>query len=1335
METSREKREEEENFERAYRRIVVDGMFKEKQKEKNQLEDMLEISEIRDYNCLMKYEYILKLGFFSSNVNVLHVYRLVKEEYEKKFEDVAKCLGSTILISIVDTNDINDTCEHMEEYFLKNYEKLKQYSYVIGNTNYPLGFEKNRNGIFRVYLFKIIPNKTFLLNKGNFLYFDNKDIPTNYDSIAIERGLYYETKGLEKIDGIVEEKKKKLYLPNGNYNSCGENINYRSGISNSRNSLHYSYMYKVRNSEQILPFLLIEFEFKCLRVDISIPICEYCCTAKAVYYCYNDKAHLCDICDIKHHEKNKILKNHKRIHISESPFQFGKCPYHPNELVENVCMKCFCSLCPNCLLIGNHGRGNFRNHPITNIKDAFILSNQKKSLSDIAIENRKIKIVHLLKKKHKLLSEIYSNFTSLQKRIDILYKYIINELKYIKKKKINFLMALKRSVLSELLIIEWMEAFSFHTKLSLNLSDFILYQKKHQLLTEFLNRKINVDNTLLKFIPQWVFQKIHIHSNIFIYEDNFYKLNLSPNKCILFHNSKSDKTLHDNDNTLENNENKLKSMYNFNSAFNGGYRHFSMFDDDKCEVRQEDETHVAFSRIEQKGENLTPGEPSIDEEGKIGELCDVDMLDVKKMVHLKGDCSSVYELTKDKIMNCNLLYRIFRNEHGLDKHSEGMALKKSYMYRELWKNLVNYKYINVIHILKVRHSFNSLELVAAFLTISLHYDGLEDFVKHIIKHEIYTLLNKNIDYHTKMKVTQLMDNITTLLCIQRFRMSPLVDKYVQMCFLEVEKNKDSFLSDVQHICEEEGAHLYESYLAQRKNRCSEEAYTCPPDAAFSGVTPNKGVADGGNANGGSSSGGNANGDSSSGGNANGGSSSGGNANGDSSSGGNANGGSSSGGNANGDSSSGGNANGGSSSGGNANGDSSSGGNANGGSSSGGNANGDSSSGGNANGGSSSGGNANGDSSSGGNANGGSSSGGNANGDSSSGGNANGGSSSGGNANGDSSSGGNANGGSSSGGNANGDSSSGGNANGGSSSGGNANGSKSEPPVGEDGRRGEQKRESNILEVNCTVQEEDNTILDNVANAVWRNQPVEKDDLWSSSSANNRISDGEKEELAILKKLKEYIYIYVEKLIKDLVNTHHKDLNDNIRFLFYTIHDEIDGINRTVSMNGKKFSIHTLTLCLDLFLNSVLYPYIFYVHEEHVQAGVGGNSALRQKVTLLFGQTLREISIYVFQIYNMGMYDSNLKAFISNIKSNKMLAGRLFNWMVKNLEAPRYYAPVRWSYHENVEKSYEKVIKEILSINEYAMANCTNENVDYNILFSTTNFRDILSLCNSVTNDA
>ncbi|SBT43594.1 conserved Plasmodium protein, unknown function [Plasmodium ovale wallikeri] len=967
METSREKREEEENFERAYRRIVVDGMFKEKQKEKNQLEDMLEISEIRDYNCLMKYEYILKLGFFSSNVNVLHVYRLVKEEYEKKFEDVAKCLGSTILISIVDTNDINDTCEHMEEYFLKNYEKLKQYSYVIGNTNYPLGFEKNRNGIFRVYLFKIIPNKTFLLNKGNFLYFDNKDIPTNYDSIAIERGLYYETKGLEKIDGIVEEKKKKLYLPNGNYNSCGENINYRSGISNSRNSLHYSYMYK----------------------------------------------------------------------------------------------------------------------------------------------------------------------------------------------------------------------------------------KKHQLLTEFLNRKINVDNTLLKFIPQWVFQKIHIHSNIFIYEDNFYKLNLSPNKCILFHNSKSDKTLHDNDNTLENNENKLKSMYNFNSAFNGGYRHFSMFDDDKCEVRQEDETHVAFSRIEQKGENLTPGEPSIDEEGKIGELCDVDMLDVKKMVHLKGDCSSVYELTKDKIMNCNLLYRIFRNEHGLDKHSEGMALKKSYMYRELWKNLVNYKYINVIHILKVRHSFNSLELVAAFLTISLHYDGLEDFVKHIIKHEIYTLLNKNIDYHTKMKVTQLMDNITTLLCIQRFRMSPLVDKYVQMCFLEVEKNKDSFLSDVQHICEEEGAHLYESYLAQRKNRCSEEAYTCPPDAAFSGVTPNKGVADGGNANGGSSSGGNANG------------------------------------------------------------------------------------------------------------------------------------------------------GSSSGGNANGDSSSGVNANGGSSSGGNANGSKSEPPVGEDGRRGEQKRESNILEVNCTVQEEDNTILDNVANAVWRNQPVEKDDLWSSSSANNRISDGEKEELAILKKLKEYIYIYVEKLIKDLVNTHHKDLNDNIRFLFYTIHDEIDGINRTVSMNGKKFSIHTLTLCLDLFLNSILYPYIFYVHEEHVQAGVGGNSALRQKVTLLFGQTLREISIYVFQIYNMGMYDSNLKAFISNIKSNKMLAGRvtndnmffldvshkLFNWMVKNLEAPRYYAPVKWSYHENVEKSYEKVIKEILSINEYAMANCTNENVDYNILFSTTNFRDILSLCNSVTNDA
>lgn len=75
--------------------------------------------------------------------------------------------------------------------------------------------------------------------------------------------------------------------------------------------------------------------------------------------------------------------------------------------------------------------------------------------------------------------------------------------------------------------------------------------------------------------------------------------------------------------------------------------------------------------------------------------------------------------------------------------------------------------------------------------------------------------------------------------------------------------------------------------------------------------------------------------------------------------------------------------------------------------------------------------------------------------------------------------------------------------------------------------------------------------------------------------------------------------------------------------------------------------------------------------------------------------------------------------------------QLFTWMLKNLESPRYYAPIKWSYNEEIEKSYRNIVREIIKLDKLAMENCTNENVDYNMLFSTTNFKEILDLCYSI----
>ncbi|ETW33919.1 hypothetical protein PFTANZ_05373 [Plasmodium falciparum Tanzania (2000708)] len=1267
---------EGETFQNAYQKIVLkDRILNEKEKEirKNHL---FEISKIKDYNLITHYEYILKLHYFNSNINVLNIYRLVTHDYEKKFEEIAYSLKSNILLSLLDINEIKQTDNSMINYFIHNYNDMKNFTYVIGNQKYPIGFQKNSNETFQIYVFKIIPNKTLLLNKKNVQdVLSSAEIPNGYDSIAIEEKLYYENveiKGNEQEKVCYKENKNDVDRSGCNKREGDNNINNNNNnniynnnyYNNSGLKNNYSYIYKVRNSEQILPLYLIEFEFKCLRVDISIPVCEYCYSTKAITYCYNDKVHLCDICDIKHHEKNKILKNHKRIHISESPYQFGKCPYHINELIESVCMKCFCTLCPSCILIGTHSKcfdqdDDNNNHPIMNIKDAFILSNQRKSLSDISLQNRKTRILQLLKKKHKLLSEIYSNYSSLQKRIDMLYQYIINEIKFLKKKKINFLMSLKRAVLSELLIIEWMEAFFFHTKLSLNISNFIIYQKKHQLLMNYLinnkNNKHHHHHHLLKYIPQWLMDKISVHSNLYIFQDHFNNI-LNINNSDKNENNKKYRSLN---NITKNKINgshlihqnsythtkKLDSIYNINNMFDNNNRNaFSLYDQANvndnqvlnkiCKMKSNHilfdnnnhDENIVYSKLVDKtklvqNNNLQDNKNNYHtdvnrnynknntthfmnntfyEDNYFMDELNKDNNNIISEEHgVTSDYTSIINISQDyNNSTTNILYNIFNNNNNNNsnscnccnsfdysmyctQHDTNMkTLKNTYIYKELWKNLMNYKYINVIHILKAQNKKYSFQLISSFLNISNYYKSLEDFVKHIIKHEVYTLLNKNIECHTKMKITYLLDNITTLLCINNLKLAFIIDTHITTCYSEIQQNEKQFLIDVENIKQNDLV-LYKTYL-QQKNNYNQRFID-------KDVKNEEHVMD----------------------------------------------------------------------------------------------------------------------------------------------------------------------------------------------------AQNEETIHDDQKmeinieekinqnefimqqtlnskkvsftESENKEKQSVIEDTKDNVHYDNTIMDE--EQVKDINAVKKYDISKSIDYNNifnndndicidkLISDKEKNELATLKIIKDYVYIYLEKVINDIINISHKDLNDSIRFLFYTIHDEIDGINKQI-IYEKKFSIHTLTLCLDLFINSILYPYIFYIHELNVQNKNMTENNIYQKVLIIFGQTLREISIYIFQIYNLGMYDNNLKVFVNNIKNNNMLkkritnenmffldvAQKLFNWIIKNLESPRYYSPLKWYYGESIEKSYKNVVQEIINIDKSSSIKCVNENVDYNILFSTTNFKDILTLCYSINKE-
>ncbi|CDJ56128.1 hypothetical protein EMWEY_00049450 [Eimeria maxima] len=86
----------------------------------------------------------------------------------------------------------------------------------------------------------------------------------------------------------------------------------------------------------------------------------------------------------------------------------------------------------------------------------------------------------------------------------------MEQLQIIKKKQVGFLQALKRELLTECLIIEWMEAFFSHLRLALGPSDYLSYQHRHDLLAaDLFGGPVRIE-TSREFLPPWVTEKLFL---------------------------------------------------------------------------------------------------------------------------------------------------------------------------------------------------------------------------------------------------------------------------------------------------------------------------------------------------------------------------------------------------------------------------------------------------------------------------------------------------------------------------------------------------------------------------------------------------------------------------------------------------------------------------------------------------------------------------------------------------------------------------------------------------------------------------------------------------------
>ncbi|KAL8271405.1 hypothetical protein Esti_004606 [Eimeria stiedai] len=453
----------------------------------------LKICVIDDINALAGWEYWLKLSYFTADLHVVRAWSLNSKSTEVSFESQARAsvasslrppwpprqlssdaasafaLHGPVVYSFLDADCMQDPQDLDEvlkgKRFTCNWE---QQIFPAGALEAPSSYSASPTGTFRVLLCKLATGST-LAHDESAGDFATREIPGAYASLAL----------IESSPATNETKMLRM-------------------------------MYRVKKGSQVLPSVVLEFSFVSLLIEVSQPMCEVCELLPATLFCPADRAHLCDECDELHHSASRLLSRHKRLPVTHSPFQFGQCPNHPSEMIDCVCMVCFVALCPHCILIGHHSAADFSEHPLISTLDAYKMSMQGTSPSEEALTMRREKILGDLQGNHRLLSRLHANFSSVHRRIDDSNKALLAQLQGLKHRQVGFLQAVKRELLTEFLLIEWMEAFFSHLRLALGPSDYLTYQHRHDLLaSELFGGTVRVE-VGLDVLPHWVAEKLFI---------------------------------------------------------------------------------------------------------------------------------------------------------------------------------------------------------------------------------------------------------------------------------------------------------------------------------------------------------------------------------------------------------------------------------------------------------------------------------------------------------------------------------------------------------------------------------------------------------------------------------------------------------------------------------------------------------------------------------------------------------------------------------------------------------------------------------------------------------
>ncbi|KAK2198418.1 bifunctional DNA-directed RNA polymerase Rpb11 [Babesia duncani] len=420
--------------------------------------------ELDDVKELTLFEYFLQLSFHTCDLHVTRALSLCPKDGETAFTyNAMETFKGSVVSFWMDLNRMvpPQSYEDCLSQKMMNIDFTRQL-YETGSIAPPLGFQGNPTGQFRMMLFRVALGRCLVHSEDQDSYLKRK-IPQNYDSLEL-------------------------------------NVNSEPRFYNS--------LYRIASNNQVLPYAIVEFEFRPVKIDVPEPICEICETVPAQWYCPCDKAHFCNSCDMKHHSSTPIFSRHARIASSKSPMQFGICEYHPSEIVDMVCMECCVVLCSHCIMFGNHSDPQFLNHPLVSTLDAYEHSLKNPFEHDELMVARLNKVTQRIRDRHALLKQIYGNFNHAKTKVNNARELFVKDLEMMKQQKLQYLNAITREIDVELAQMKWLESFLNHLLLCLGHADFVAVKKRFDLAIEkMFGGPLSITTSQM---PSWVLQDLRI---------------------------------------------------------------------------------------------------------------------------------------------------------------------------------------------------------------------------------------------------------------------------------------------------------------------------------------------------------------------------------------------------------------------------------------------------------------------------------------------------------------------------------------------------------------------------------------------------------------------------------------------------------------------------------------------------------------------------------------------------------------------------------------------------------------------------------------------------------